>query len=67
MADKKDTAQNTRAQELSAGQCIESHSKVSFEQALSKWESELEEDFQADRAAEQLGADDFAIRINAKA
>ena len=40
---------------------------VSFEQALQDWEQEMDEVFEANRAAEQLSAEDFAVRINAKA
>ena len=40
---------------------------VSFEEALQDWEKEMEHDFEANRAAEQLSAEDLAIRINAKA
>ena len=40
---------------------------VSYEQALQDWESEMADVFEADRAAEQLGAEDLAIRINARA
>lgn len=39
---------------------------VSFEQALRDWEQEMEQVFEANRAAEQLSAEDFAVRINAK-
>lgn len=41
--------------------------KVSFEKALEEWEKQMEKDFEANRAAERLGAEDFAIRVNAKA
>lgn len=41
--------------------------KVSFEKALEEWEKRMEEDFEANRAAERLGAEDFAVRVNAKA
>jgi hypothetical protein len=40
---------------------------VSFEQALRNWEQEIDQIFEANRAAEQLSAEDLAIRINAKA
>jgi hypothetical protein len=40
---------------------------VTFEKALQDWELEMEHVFEANRAAEQLGAEDLAIRINAKA
>lgn len=40
---------------------------VSFDQALQDWELEMDEVFEANRAAEQLSAEDFAVRINAKA
>jgi hypothetical protein len=40
---------------------------VSFEQALQEWEQEMDQIFEANRAAEQLSAEDFAVRINAKA
>lgn len=40
---------------------------VSFEEAMQEWEQEMEQVFEANRAAEQLSAEDFAVRINAKA
>jgi hypothetical protein len=40
---------------------------VSFDQALQDWEQEMELVFEENRAAEQLSAEDLAIRINAKA
>ena len=40
---------------------------VSFEQALENWEQEMQDVTDADRAAEQLSAEDLAIRINTKA
>jgi hypothetical protein len=56
MAEKKDMALGE-----------ENAAKVTFDEALRKWEAELEDDFEADRSAERLGAEDLAIRINAKA
>lgn len=41
--------------------------KVTFEEALRELEQEMEKDFEANRAAERLSAEDFAVRINAKA
>jgi hypothetical protein len=36
-----------------------------FEKAMEGWEREMHAEFEANRAAERLSADDFAIRINA--
>jgi hypothetical protein len=42
--------------------------KLSFEQALKFWEEyEMKKDFEVNRAAERLSANDLAIRVNAKA
>ena len=40
---------------------------MTFEEALRELEQEMEKDFEANRAAERLSAEDFAVRINAKA
>lgn len=41
--------------------------KVSFEEALRKWEKEMGPEIEANRKAEQLTAADYAVTINARA
>jgi hypothetical protein len=58
---KKKTTVRAKAAETGA------NLPVSFDQALNDWEQEMEQVFEANRASEQLSAEDLAIRINAKA
>jgi len=51
----------------SAPEMISASSPLSFEEALEKWEEDMTEVFEDSRAAEQLSAEDFAVRINVKA
>jgi hypothetical protein len=70
MATEKRDAAGARDEELTnqSQAALEGTSvAVSFEQALQDWEKEMEQVFEANRAAERLSAEDFAIRINAKA
>ena len=46
---------------------IAAEDAATFEQALQTWEQEMERVFEDNRAAEQLSAEDLAIRINTKA
>lgn len=66
--DEKQRANEQEAQQAHAERTVVSApSAVSFDQALEDWEQEMGEVFEATRAAEQLSAEDFAVRINAKA
>jgi hypothetical protein len=59
--DHRETETSTTAQRVTVA------AAVSFDDALRAYEHKMEADFETNRAAERLSAEDLSIRINAKA